>query len=132
MAEAKLVQDLADRALVIDYAEALGDEVLKVDPPPAHDPMQGPIRSDLDQLSQFTLLLGREARRMALGPDVLQPRRAALVEAVDPIAQGLAIHAADACRLGPAHPVEDGREGQQASALVGILRRCRKAAKLTG
>ncbi len=94
--------------------------------------MQGPIWTRLDELSQFTLLLGREARRMALRPDILQPRRAALVEAVDPIAEGLAIHAANPRRVGPAHPVEDGREGQQASALVGILRGRREPPKLTG
>ena len=73
--------------------------------------MHGPIRADLDDLGQFGPLRGREAGRTTLGPGVLQPVRAALVEAVDPVAQGLAVHAADARRLGPAHPVEDGREG---------------------
>jgi hypothetical protein len=110
-AEAELVQDLAHCALVIGHAEALGDEALQVDPAPAHDAMHGPIRADLDDLGQFGPLLDGQAGRMALGPGVLQPVRATLVEAVDPVAQGLAVHAADARRLGPAHPVEDGREG---------------------
>jgi hypothetical protein len=55
--EAELVQDLADRALVVDHAEALADEALQVDPAPAHDAMHDPIRADLDELRQVGLLL---------------------------------------------------------------------------
>jgi hypothetical protein len=58
VAEAELVQDLADRALVINHAEALGDEVPQVDPPPAHNPMHGPIGADLDKLGQVGPLRG--------------------------------------------------------------------------
>jgi hypothetical protein len=132
VAEAEPVQDLAHRALVIGHPEALGDEALQVDPPPAHDAMHGLIRTGLDELGQVSLLRGGQARRMALGPGVPQPIRAALVEAVDPVAQGLPVHAADPCRVRPAHPIEDGSQRQQASALVGILCRGRKAAKLSG
>jgi hypothetical protein len=57
MAEAELVQDLADRALVIGHPEALGDEMLQVDAAPAHDAMHGPIRTGLDQAGQFRLLV---------------------------------------------------------------------------
>ena len=53
VAEAELVQDLAYRALVVDDAEALRDEVLQVDPAPAHDAMHGPIRAGLDEVGQF-------------------------------------------------------------------------------
>src|SRR5215203_6484914 len=35
--EAELLQDLADRALVVGDAEALSDKPLQVDAPPAHD-----------------------------------------------------------------------------------------------
>ena len=98
----------------------------------AHDTVHGPIRAGLNEVGQFSLLLGGEAGRVALGPDVVQPLRAALVEAVDPIAQGLAVHAAEARRLAPTHPVQDGGEGQKATALVGVLRRGRQSTKLTG
>src|SRR4051794_20274160 len=81
---------------------------------------------------EFSLLLGAEAGRVALGPNVLQPLGSVLVEAMDPVSQGLAIHAADAGGLYPVHPVQDRGEGQQASALVGVLRYGRKPAKLTG
>jgi hypothetical protein len=93
--------------------------------------MHGPIRAGLDKADQFALLLGREAGRVALRPGVLQPLRAALVEAVDPISKGLAIHAADARRLRPAHPVQHRSQGQQAPALVHMLRPGGKPAKLT-
>src|SRR5689334_12822641 len=90
--EAELVQELAHRALVVDHAEALSDEMLQVHPPPAHDAVHGPIRSGLDEVGQRGLLLGGEAGRLALGPAVLQSVRAMLIEAVDPIAKGLAVH----------------------------------------
>ncbi len=52
MGKAELLEDLADRALVIDDAEALGDEALEVDASPAHDGMHGPIRAGLDEAGQ--------------------------------------------------------------------------------
>ena len=57
VAEAELLQDLADRALVVGHPEALGDEALQVDPAPAHDAMHGPIRAGLDELGQLRLLV---------------------------------------------------------------------------
>ena len=132
VAEAELLQDLADRALVIGHPEALGDEMLQVDPAPAHDTMRGPIRTGLDQAGQFRLLVWRQAPRVALGPGVLQPVGTAFVEAVDPVAQGLPVHAADPCRVRPVHPLQDRRQRQQPSALVGVLRCYRKPTKLTG
>ena len=91
MREAELVQDLAHRALVVGNAEALGDDALQIDAPPAHNTMHGPIRSGLDEAGQLGLLLGGEAGRVAFGPGVFEPVRAALVEAVDPISQGLSM-----------------------------------------
>jgi hypothetical protein len=132
MAEAELVQDLAHRALVIGDPEALGDEVLQVDPPPAHNPVHRPIGSGLDEVGQLDLLLGREAGRVTLGPSVLEPLWAVLVEAVNPVTQRLAIHAADARRLRSAHPVQPRGQGQQAPPLIHMLRPGREPPKLTG
>jgi hypothetical protein len=56
--EAKLVQDLAHRARVAGDAEALGDETLKINTPLAHDAVDGPVRSYLDQVHQLRLLVG--------------------------------------------------------------------------
>jgi hypothetical protein len=131
-AEAELVQDLAHSALVVGDAEALGDEVLQVDSAPAHDPMHRPIRAGLDQTSQLRLLVRGQAGRVALRPGVLQPIRAVCVEAVNPVAQRLAIHPADPRRLRPAHPVQHRGQRQQAPALVGVLGRRGEPPKLIG
>src|SRR5918911_2899111 len=40
--EPEPVQDLAHRALVIGHPEALGDDLLQLDPAPAHDAVHGP------------------------------------------------------------------------------------------
>ena len=130
VSEAKLVQDLAHRALVVVHAEPLGDQALQVHPPPAHDTMHGPIRAGLDKLGQLGLLRGGEAGRIAFRPGVREPVRTVRVEAVHPVAQGLPVHAADAGRVRPVHPVQHRGNRQQATALVGVLRRRRKPAKL--
>ena len=51
--EDELLEDLADRALVVDDAEALGDDPLQVDAAPAHDAVPNPIRAGLDELCQL-------------------------------------------------------------------------------
>ena len=51
--EAELLQQLADIALVIGDAEAILDDTLQIDPPPAHDPVDDRVRSRLDDLRQF-------------------------------------------------------------------------------
>ena len=65
VSEAELVQELAHGALVVDHAEALGDALLQIHPPPAHDAVDGPIRTGLDKARQLGLLLGGEARGLA-------------------------------------------------------------------
>jgi hypothetical protein len=94
--EAELVQELAHRALMGGDPEAIEDHPLQVDPTPAHHAMHGSVRTGLDEAGQLGLLLGGEAGRVAFGPGVFEPARAALVEAVNPISQGLPIRAASA------------------------------------
>jgi hypothetical protein len=43
---------------MVGDAEALGDETLKINAPPAHDPVHGPIRAGLDKAGQVRLLVG--------------------------------------------------------------------------
>jgi hypothetical protein len=62
----------------------------QIDAAPAHDAVRGAVRAGLDQLGKLRQLRGREARRAALRPAVLQPLGAALIEAVHPVAQRLA------------------------------------------
>jgi len=59
MGEAERLEQLADRALMIGDAEALSDQVLKVDPSPAHHAMHGAVGTGLDQIGELGLLLGR-------------------------------------------------------------------------
>ena len=57
--EAELLEDLADRALVVDDAEALGNDPLQVDAAPAHDAVPHPTRASLDKLRPLRLLIRR-------------------------------------------------------------------------
>ena len=104
--EAELLQELADVALVIVDAEALVDDPLEVDAPPPHDAVLLTIRARLDDLRELGQLLGRQARLGTLRPVVHQALRTRSVEAMNPVAQRLAIHAADLRRrrLGPSRP----------------------------
>ena len=57
--EAEHLEQLADGALMISDAEALGDQALQVDPAPAHHAMHGAVGTGLDQIGELGLLLGR-------------------------------------------------------------------------
>src|SRR5271163_2754622 len=107
MREAESFEDLADRALMIMDAEALGDDALEIDAPPAHDAMHHPIRASLDEVCEFGLLISTEAGRRALGPVVQKPVGATLVEPMNPITQGLLVHAANPRRAAEAQPPRD-------------------------
>jgi hypothetical protein len=93
--KADLLQELPDRALVIIDAEALANDLLQIDAPPAHHAIDGPVGTRLDDGRQGGELIGRQPGRLSRGANVLQPVGAAFVEPVDPVAQCLAIHAAD-------------------------------------
>jgi hypothetical protein len=56
--EAKPLEELAHRALVIGDPEALEDDALQIDPPPTDHAMHGPVRAGLDELGQFGLRIG--------------------------------------------------------------------------
>ena len=99
MREAESFQDLADRALMIVDAEAFADDALEVDTSPTYDAMHQPIRTGFDELGKFGLLIRREPRPRALRPVVQKPIGAALVETMDPITQGLTVHATNPRRV---------------------------------
>jgi hypothetical protein len=63
-------------ALVIGDPEALLDDVLEVDAPPAHHTVDRPIRAGLHDLGEFRLLRGRQPPRVSTAAVVLQPGRA--------------------------------------------------------
>jgi hypothetical protein len=127
-----MLQELADRPLVIPDAEALSDDALEINPAPPHDAMHEAIRAGLDDLRELRLLRFGQPSRLVPAPVILEPFETALVEAVDPVPQCLTIHAADLRGFRPAHAVQRRRNRQQAPALVRILRRRRTMAQLRG
>jgi hypothetical protein len=95
--------------MVVD-AEALPDDTLQIDPPPAHHAVDGGVRPGLHDLRQFRLLPGRQPRVIAAVPMVLQTIGTFCIETMHPVPQRLPVHAADPCRILPAHPVQDRRQ----------------------
>jgi hypothetical protein len=130
--EADLLQDLADGALVIDDPEPLLDDALEIDPAPAHDTIDRTVRAGLHDLGQCRQLRRRQARRGAFRPTVLQALWPLRVKPMDPVAQRLAVHAAEPGRVRPVYPVKHCRQRQKPTALVGVLRCRREPAKLDG
>ena len=59
MREAKLLEELSDIARMKVDAEPLSDDVLEVEPPPAHHPVLLTIRPGLDDLCELGQLLLR-------------------------------------------------------------------------
>ena len=90
--EAQLLEKLSNVALVEVDAEALGDNPLEVDPPPARHAVPLAIRPGFDEIGQ---LPGRQARLETLRSIAEETLRPGCVEAVDPIAQRLPVHASD-------------------------------------
>ena len=85
------------------------------------------IRPSQDQALQFPHLLSRQRRRAALVADIAQARNAVCVVAVNPVPQGLPVHAASLGRQGSWVPVQHHRQRQQPAGLLGIGRpRCRR------
>ena len=71
--EAKLLQKRADVSLAIVNAEALLDDPLKVDPPPANDAILLAVGPSLHNSSQFRQLLRAQSWFNAPRMDVAQP-----------------------------------------------------------
>ena len=52
-----------------------------------------------------------------------------VIEAMDPVARGLTIHAADPGRIGAAHAVQNRRQRQKPAALLAVFARLGKLAQ---
>ena len=75
MRKAELLEERPNVALAIVDAKTLSDDPLQIDAPPAHDAVPLTIGAGLDNPRQFGPLVGRQARRKAARPVVLQPVR---------------------------------------------------------
>jgi hypothetical protein len=93
--EAKLLEEFSDITWMKVHAEPLGDDTLEVEPTPAHDAVDLTIRTRLDDLRELSQLLRRKARLGTLRPVVEQSLGPGSVEAMDPVAERLAVHTAD-------------------------------------
>src|ERR1700677_767402 len=104
--EAEFLEELSDIARMKVDAEPLGDDALEVEPTPAHDPVLLTIRAGFNHLRQFRQLIRRKTRLGTLRPVVDEALQTRPVEAMDPVAQRLAVHSADPSppSLGPCHP----------------------------
>src|SRR5918995_3857409 len=119
--EAELVQELADRALMVGDPEAIEDHPLQVDPTPAHHAMHGSVRTGLDEPRDLSSLLLGKARLGTFGPAVPKAIGTVRVEPMHPVPQGLPVHAADPRRLRPVHAVHNRSQRKQPAALVRVL-----------
>src|SRR5271155_2281590 len=120
--KAEFLEKLADIAGVVVDAEALGDDPLEIDPSPAHHAVDFPLRHRLDDPGELGQLIRQEARLRTARPIVEEGFWSRIVEAMNPVAQGLAIHSADLGGLAAVHSVPNRSQRQKPSALTRVLR----------
>ena len=117
-------KQLADRALVQSNGELSLDPSPQINTPPAHDAILRQVRTSLDPAGHRGLLGIGEARFRAVATfpvrEALHPAR---IVAVDPIAQGLPVHAATPRRIAPRVALHDQRDCQHAPRRLRILTR---------
>jgi len=130
--KAEFLEKLADIAGVVVDAEALGDDPLEIDPAPAHDAVDFPVRTRLDDSGELFQLIGQEARLRTARPIVEEAFWSRCVETMNPVAQGLAIHSADLGGLAAVHSVPNRSQRQKPSALTRVLRPPGQSPKLIG
>jgi len=118
--------------LVIDAAAALFDHALQIDPALAHHGIMLPIRLRLDQGLQFGLLCDTQRAGWPHMLMIAQASGSFGIEAVNPVPQRLAIHAAHAGRIRPARPVTDRRQSQRPARSVRLPAPRRKPPQVRG
>src|SRR5271169_2478659 len=78
-------------------------------------------RASLDDLRKLGHLLGRKPGLRAFRPVIEKPLKTGGVEAVNPVAKRLAVHAADPRGRPSVHAVPDRSQRQKPPALVDVL-----------
>jgi hypothetical protein len=82
------------------------DDALEVNTPPTDDPIDFSVGAYFDDPGELRLGC-RQARHRPTRPIVEKPIRAGRVEPMNPVAKGLAVHAAHHGRFGAAHAVDN-------------------------
>ena len=107
--EAKLLQELSDIARMKVDAEPFGDHALEIDAPSADDAIFLTVRPSLHDLRELSQLFRRQARLGTFRAGVDEALWPQSVEAMNPVAQRLAIHAPYLRRPRPVHSISDRR-----------------------
>src|SRR3981189_1238785 len=123
MRKAKLLENASEAHLGHINAKAFAKNPLEIHAAPARNSILLRIGASFHETLKFLFLLQRRRRGAAGGFGVDKPLSALSMEAMHPIAQRRAIHAADARRLFAVHSVVNRSQGQEATRLVGVLRR---------
>lgn len=108
-------------SFVIVDPEVLGDDPFEIDAPPSNHAVNFPVGASFDDGREFGLLIWRQTRNWSTRPIVQQPVGASFIEAMNPVAQGLTIHAADPGRVRAVHPLQNRRQRQQPPTLIVVL-----------
>ncbi|KKC31269.1 hypothetical protein WH91_20425 [Devosia psychrophila] len=119
--KAEFLEKRTDMALMVVNPKPLLDDPLEVNSAPPHNAINCQVWAGFDDLDQFHLLILRQPRRLTGGPMIEQAVRAVSIEPMHPIAERLPVHAAHPCSVGPAQSVQDRRQRQQPSALIGVF-----------
>jgi hypothetical protein len=111
---------LANRTLVHLNPEQFLELLLQIDPAPSNNTILRQIRLYFCKGGQLLTLIGCQSRRNARRLPVDQPIQAILVVAMNPIAQGLALHAAGLGRMGTVRPFKTSANAniRRAAALL--------------
>ena len=115
--QADLMQPLADRAFVDFDRKAALDHVQQVHTSPAYDFVGCRVRSLDHQVSQFGHLRFCQKWRAARTGAGFQPFDTRLVVAMNPIAQGLPIHAVGRCGFAARMTIQNHRQRQEPANL---------------
>ncbi len=131
-AEAARVQQVPDRALGHDHAEASLHHPLEIDAAPAHHPVHRHVGARLhDPIELSPLRRVQQAGARRTGP-IQEPRDPIGIVPVDPVPQRLPLHPGARCRCRARLAIEDGRERQTAAGLSHISARPSRAPQIIG
>ena len=111
--------------LCIVLPETVADHLLEVDPAPPHHNVDWRMGAGLHHRRQLRLLGLCQLRNRTGRIELLQVLRPFRDESMHPVAQALAIHAANGGRIGTVHSVVTRRDREQSSNLIGIARSAR-------
>lgn len=132
VAEAAGVQQISDRALGHDHAEASLDRPLEIDTAPAHHPVRRHVWTRLDDPVELRPLRRAQQAGTCWARPIHQPCDAVHIVAVHPVPQGLSLHPGALRRRRARLAIQDGRDRKTAMGLGNTPARPRRTPKILG